>query len=506
MFARPVSDASASAVSAAPAQPDRPARRLCLQLVISTAWLMVNVDSTVVSVALPSAARALGFTTTDRQWVLTAYSLTFGCLLLVGGRLGDMLGRKRAFQIGVAGFTLASVAGGAATSATMLITARAVQGIFAALATPAGLGLLATTFTSARERVTAFARYSAISVAGRAAGLLLGGILTEYISWRWCLYVNVVFGVAGVTGAALLLPSDRVANQDPGQPKATGGIWDIPGGIASGGGLAAIVFGFAEASLYGWGNPLAYGLIAGGLTLLGIHVMAERLVAHPLTPLRLFDRTRGASYLARTVAALGVGGSSIIITYYFQTVLGYSALTTALAFLPFVGGYVMSSQLVQRQALARYGPKVVITALLLVGAVGAAWLAQIGPHTGYGSIAPSLILFGFGIGGLVGATTRLGLEVAHLRDVGAASAVTSASFQIGQSVGVGLLNTIAVISSAAYLAAHGEARSAQVPSTVHGDVVALLSLAGIFAGAALASALLYPRFCRARNGLIGVGP
>jgi MFS family permease len=497
MITEPGRDSETRGGSATPEQPIHPGRLWCLLLVISTGWLMVSVDSTIVSVALPSAARSLGFTVTDRQWVLTAYSLAFGCLLLIGGRLGDILGHKRAFQIGIAGFTLASVAGGAATSPAMLISARVVQGLFAALATPTGLALLATTFTNPPEQIRAFARYSSISVAGRAAGLLLGGVLTEYISWRWCLYVNVVFGVAGVTGAALLLRPDRTpilaASKDPDQPEQARASWDIPGAVTSVAGLAAILFGFTEASRYGWASPLAYGLIAGGVTLLGIHVLAEQMAAHPLTPLRLFDRTRGASYLTRTAVAIGAGGFTLIMTYYFQTVLRYSALTTGLAFLPFIGGYVITSQLVQRQALARYAPKTIITALLLVGAGGADWLAQMGPHTSYASIAPALILLGAGIGGPVGATTILGVQVAHPQDVGPASAVTSATFQIGQSVGVGLLNAIAVLSSAADKAAHGRSRSALLLSAGHGDTVALHIMAAILAGAALVSALLYPR-------------
>lgn len=493
MFARPASDSLASTISGASGELSRPTRRWWILLVISTAWLMVSLDSTIVSVALPSAARALGSTPATRQWVVTAYALAFGCLLLVGGRLSDMLGRKRAFQIGMVGFVLASVMGGMATSFTMLIAARAVQGIFGALITPAGLGLLTTTFTGARERAKAFARYSAIAVGGRAAGLLLGGVLTEYISWRWCLYVNVLFGVVGIVGTALLLRPERTPSRSGNLSYSRPGMWDIPGSVASVGGLAAIVYGFAEASLHGWGSPLAYGLIGGGVASLGIHVLAERLVAHPLTPLRLFDRTRGGSYLVRTVAGLGIGGSSIILTYYFQTVLGYSALTTGLAFLPFVGGYVMSSQLAQRWALARFGPKVIITALLLVSAAGVAILARIGPHTGFGSIAPGLIMLGFGIGGSIGITTRLGAVVSDHQDIGAASAVTSAALLIGQSVGTGLLNTIAVIASASYLAAHSGAHSARVPSIVHGFAVALLTMAAIFAGTALVSALLYPR-------------
>jgi EmrB/QacA subfamily drug resistance transporter len=462
-----------------------PIRRWWILFVISTAWLMVILDATIVNVALPSAQRSLAFSIADRQWVVTAYSLTFGCLLLISGRVSHIFGRKQTFIVGLIGFVIASVVGGASTSFAMLIGARAVQGAFAALITPAALGILTTTFVEdVKDRETAFAIYSAIAAVGGAVGLLLGGVLTQYLSWRWCMYVNVVFAATALVGAVLLIHDKAV------QSEVT---WDIPGSTLSVAGVAAVIFGFAEASLHGWSDAWSWGLIAGGVVLLGVFILVETRVRHPLAPLRIFNRIRGASYLSRTVNGIGVAGMFLIMTYYFQGVLGYSAVKTGVSFLPFVGGFVISAQLVQKVLLGRLGPKVVVSLSLAVGAAGAGWLAQIGLYTNYRTLVAPLVLLGLGIGGTMVSTTALGVAVSEPRDIPSASALTGATFQLGQSMGAALLNTIAVTVSIHYLAVRGRVADARLPASLHGDVIALTALLGIFVGAALISVVLYPR-------------
>jgi EmrB/QacA subfamily drug resistance transporter len=470
--------------------PGHPLRRWWILAVISTAWLMVVLDGTIVNVALPSAQRDLGFSSSDRQWVVTAYALTFGCLLLIAGRVSDIFGRKRTFLVGLAGFVVASVIGGAAPNFDVLVLARAVQGAFASLITPTALALLTVTFTdNIKQRAQAFAIYSGIAAVGGAVGLLLGGTLTQYLSWRWCMYVNVAFGTVAIIGAVLLI-HDQVQTK-----KVT---WDIPGSILSIGGLGATVYGFAEASQRGWGSPLTYGLVAGGIALLAAFGVVERSVRHPLVPLHiLFHRTMGTSYLARTVAGIGAGGFFLIMTYYFQGALHYSAIKTGLVFLPFVGGFIVSAQLVQRRLLAAYGPRLTVTSLLLIGTAGFAWLTQIGLHTTYTSIAPAFILLGISIGGTIVATTSTGVAVTDPADIGPASAMTGATYQVGQSIGAGLLNSIAVITALHYLHARNSAPSSGPAAAVHGYVIAFTILIAIFAASAAVTAGLYKRYLAA---------
>src|SRR3954471_20766326 len=262
-------------------------RRWLILAVLGVAQLMVILDATIVNIALPSAQEALGFSDGSRQWIVTAYALAFGSLLLLGGRLGDLFGRKRTFITGLLGFALASAAGGAAQSFKMLVAARALQGMFGALLAPSVLSLLTTTFTNPRERGTAFAIYGAIAGAGGALGLLLGGLLTEYLSWRWCLYVNLLFAVPAVF-AALPLLHNQVA--------AVRAKLDIPGTLTASGGLFALVYGLNKAETNGWGAAITLGFLAAAAVLLAAFVMIQRRSAQPLLPLRvLADRNRAGS-------------------------------------------------------------------------------------------------------------------------------------------------------------------------------------------------------------------
>lgn len=294
--------------------------------VVGVAQLMVVLDGTIVNIALPSAQQDLGFSDGQRQWVVTAYALAFGSLLLLGGRIADLFGRKMTFLVGLAGFAGASALGGAAGSFEMLVTARAVQGMFGALLAPAALSLLTTTFTDPKERAKASGVYGAIAGAGGAVGLLLGGLLTEHLDWRWTLYVNLVFAAVAFVGGAILLQRST-------RDKSV--TIDIPGAVLVSGGLFGLVYGFSSAESHGWGAPETWGFLLAGVVLLTAFTWWQTRCSHPLLPLRvLLDRNRGASYLAVLIIGAGMFGVFLFLTYYLQRSLGYTPVQTGLAFLP----------------------------------------------------------------------------------------------------------------------------------------------------------------------------
>src|SRR3954469_2326715 len=302
------------------------ARRWWILALLGVAQLMVVLDATIVNIALPSAQNALHFSDDQRQWVVTGYALAFGSLLLLGGRISDIFGRRRALAIGLAGFAVASAVGGAATSFGVLVAARAVQGAFGALLAPAPLSLLQTTFTDPGERRSAFAIYGGIAGAGGAVGLLLGGILTEYLSWRWCLYVNLLLAVPALIGALRLLHN---------QARETGARIDLPGALTSGAGLFALVYGLTKAQTDGWGAAVTLGFLAAAVVLLSVFAALQRRSDHPLLPPRVVaDRNRGGAYAAVLVVGAGMFGVFLFLTYYLQQTLGFSPIETGLAFLP----------------------------------------------------------------------------------------------------------------------------------------------------------------------------
>ena len=312
-------------------------RRWLILGVIALAQLMVVLDLTVMNVALPSAQRALGFTTVDRQWVVTAYSLAFGSLLLLGGRLADLLGRKVTFLAGLAGFAGVSAIGGASVNFTMLVTARACQGAFAALLVPSALSLLTTTFTGPKDRGRAFAVYGAIAGAGGAVGLLLGGALTEYLSWRWTLYVNLIFAAVAFAGGALLLKR---------QPSPVKPRLDIPGVLLVSGAVFCLVYGFSNAATHSWHAPSTWGFLAAGVALGAGFAVWQGRAAHPLLPPRVvLDRNRGGAYASMLIASAGLFGIFLFLTYYLQQTLSYSPLVTGVAFLPLSAGLIIAANL-----------------------------------------------------------------------------------------------------------------------------------------------------------------
>jgi len=464
---------------------DSPAesQRWLILAVIGIAQLMVVLDLTIMNIALPSAQRALGFSTVDRQWVVTAYSLAFGSLLLLGGRLADLLGRKLTFLIGLVGFAGVSAIGGASVSFTMLVTARACQGAFAALLVPSALSLLTTTFTDPKDRGKAFGIYGAIAIAGGAVGLLLGGLLTEYLSWRWCLYVNLLFAGVAFIGGALLLPK---------QPSPTKPKLDIPGVLLVSSALFCVVYGCSNAATHSWHTPSTYGFLVAGGALLAIFALWQLRATHPLLPPRVvLDRNRGGAYLSMLFAGAGLFGTFLFLTYYMQLTLGYSPLVTGVAFLPISIGSAIFSNLSTIVLMPRFGPKPLVAIGMLIASGGMVWLSQLGAHTGYveGLLGP-LILVAIGMGMVIAPSFNTGTFGVGPQDAGVASATVTVSQQLGASVGTSLLNTIYASAISSYLAANlassaANRRTVAGMALAHGYDVTFRWTAAIFAAGAL---------------------
>jgi EmrB/QacA subfamily drug resistance transporter len=467
-------------------------RRWLILGVIGLAQLMVILDLTVMNIALPSAQRALHFTTADRQWVVTAYTLAFGSLLLLGGRLADLLGRKVTFLTGLAGFAVVSAIGGASVNFAMLITARACQGAFAALLVPSALSLLTTTFTEPRDRSKAFGIYGAIAGAGGAIGLLLGGALTEYLSWRWTLYVNLIFAGVAFTGGLLLLQR---------QPSPVKPRLDIPGALLVSSAVFCLVYGFSNAATHNWHTPSTYGFLAAGVALGVAFAVWQGRAAHPLLPPRVvLDHNRGGAYLSFFIGAAGMFGIFLFLTYYLQQTLGYSPLVAGVSFLPLSVGLIVMANLSTIVLMPRFGPKPLIAFGMLSASAGSVWLAQLSPHTGYatGVLGP-IILTGIGLGMVIAPAINTGTFGVAPQDAGVASATVTVGQMLGGSVGTSLLNTIFASAVASYLTAHlAAARLIGRPALTglalaHGYDTAFWWTADIFAGGAVVGGALLRR-------------
>ncbi|GAA4823176.1 MFS transporter [Actinomycetospora corticicola] len=418
-----------------------PPRRWWILAVIGVAQLMVILDNSIVNIALPSAQADLGFSDAQRQWVVTAYALAFGSLLLLGGRLSDLFGRKAAFVVGLIGFAVASVLGGLAPGFGLLVAARALQGVFGAVLAPAALSLLTTTFPAGRDRARAFGVFSALAGSGAAIGLLLGGTLTEYADWRWCMYVNVVFAVIALVGALLLMPA---------HPSGERPRLDLVGTVLASAGLFGVVFGFATAETDGWGSWPVYAFLTAGVVLLAVFVAVQRVRAAPLLPLRvLLDRYRGGSYLTILVLTTGMFGLSLFLAYVMQTELGLSPVLTGVAFLPMVASIMTASTTVPAIVLPRVGPKPLIFVGLLLGAGALFWFSQLSPGSTYvsGLLGP-LILMGLGMGTAMSTSINTATLGVDPQDAGVASATVNTMQQVGGSVGTALLSSIAGTATA----------------------------------------------------------
>ena len=444
---------------------------------------MVVLDATIVNIALPSAQADLGFSNASRQWVITAYALAFGGLLLLGGRLSDLFGRKWTFIAGLIGFSIASAIGGSAQSFEVLVLARALQGAFGAILAPAALSILTTTFTDPDERGKAFAIFGAISGGGAAIGLLLGGILTEYLSWRWCLYVNLFFALPAALVALWLIKNVAAAAHAE---------LDIPGTILGCGGLLLVVFGFSKAETAGWGAPITLAMLGGATVLLILFYLWLRRAAHPLLPLRIVeDRNRGGSFLTILIAGLGIFGVFLFLTYFMQQNLGFSPIQAGLAFLPMPVCIVTASIVAQTRVLPKTGPRPLIVTGMLFGVAGMSYLAQLDTSSTYAaSVLPGIVILGFGFGMIFATAINTATLGVIPQDAGVASALVNTCQQVGGAAGTALLSTIAATAATGYIA--GKAASPQVAAAaaIHGYTVAFWVSAAIFLLGAICGRIL----------------
>src|SRR3954469_9934861 len=452
---------------------------------IGIAQLMVVLDATIVNIALPRAQADLQFSDASRQWVITAYSLAFGGLLIAGGRLGDLWGRKRVFLTGLIGFALASALGGAAVNTGMLLGARALQGLFGALLAPAALSLVAVTFPDGRERAKAFGIFSAIAGGGGAVGLLLGGVLTEYVDWRWCLYVNVGFAVVAAAGAAF---SVHERNEQRNRDRL-----DVPGAVLGTAGLVALVYGFSRAEEAGWSAGTTIALFVAAVVLLIAFVLVERRTTAPLLPLRVVtDRNRAGAFLGVGLAMIGMFAQFLFLAYWFQLVVGYSPLTSGFAFLPHIAGLIIGTTQIATRLSGRVPVRRLMVPGLLVAALGMLLLTQLTADSSYWSywalVLPATVLLGIGMGAAFMPAMTLATQGIRPQDAGVASAMVNTSQQVGGSVGTALLNTIAAGATTGWIATHAGADPAQ--AAVHGYVTAFWWATAIMLLAALIVAVL----------------
>jgi EmrB/QacA subfamily drug resistance transporter len=465
----------------APRDPHYERRWLALGVIL-IAQIMILLDATVVNVALPSAQADLGFSNATRQWVVTAYLLAFGSLLPLGGRLADRYGRKTMFIVGLVGFAIASAVGGAAPNIATLIIARAVQGGFAAVLAPAALSMITVIFTDPKELNKAFGIFGAVAGSAAAIGLMLGGFLTEYANWRWCMYVNIAFAIVGIIGGLMLLHNSTELDK----PKLS-----VPSVIVGSAAIFGVVFGSAKAQTDGWGSTVALiPLVAGGLLLFGF-VVLQKVDRHPLIPLRvLADRNRGAAYLTLLLGQAGVFALFLFLTYYFQRVLGYSPVKTGVAFLPMMGAVVVVATLTQNVLVQHLTMRVIAAAGLITSGAGAALLTQADAGSPYAAwVLPGLILVGTGIGSAIVSAVAAGQQGVDPRDAGTAGALNNVSQQLGAALGVAIISTFVATATNHYLTDHGS--TAVVSATVHGFTVGYWWAAGAFgAGAVICGALI----------------
>lgn len=428
--------------------------------VIAIAQLMIILDASIVNLALPSAKAALGISDADQQWIVTGYALAFGGLLLLGGRIADYIGRKRAFIIGLLGFATASALGGIAATQGLLFAARGLQGAFAALLAPAALSLITVTFHEPKERARAFGVYGAIAGGGAAIGLLLGGVLTEYLSWRWCFLVNVPIAIIA---ALLAVPFVR-------ESRAEGAArYDVAGAVTVTVGLVALVYGFTKAAPHSftesahWTDPSTLAWFALAIVMLVSFFVIENRVSDPLVPMRvLVERNRGASYLVSLIVGIGLFAMFLFLGLYLQVVKGYSPIQAGIAFLPFSLGIIVGAGIAS-QLLPRVGPKPLMVPGLLMGAAGLMWLSQLEPDSSYVThVLPAMLVMSLGMAFNFIPVSTTALHGIGKEDAGVGSALLNTSGQVGGAVGTALLNTVAVAATTAFIAANGAAGAASM--------------------------------------------
>jgi EmrB/QacA subfamily drug resistance transporter len=469
-----------------------PRRRWWALGILTLSQLMVVLDVTIVNIALPSAQTELGFADEGRHWLVTGYALAFGSLLLIGGRLSDYFGRRRMLVIGLIGFALASALGGFADGLSALLSARVLQGAFGALLAPAALSLVSTTFEDRGSRLRAFAVFGAVSSAGGAVGLLLGGLLTEYLSWRWCMWVNLPIAAIALAGM-WLIRKQPVHERTP---------LDLPGAATSVLGMVALVFGLAMAEHNGWSSIATLGPLVGGVVLIAVFVLIERRAAHPLLPLRvILDRDRGAANLVGLLVNGGLFAVFLFSTYYLTEGLGYSPLQTGLSFIPVVAGIIVTSTLAGSPVAARFGPRSVITAGSVIAALGLLWQTTAGLDSAFvPDLLPGLTLYGLGLGLVFGRLQEAATARAERRDVGVASAMINASQEVGGAAGTALVSSLAAAAAAAFVATTPQSATLSASATVESYQAALWAAFALYVIAAAVSVLLF------RRGVVEIDP
>jgi EmrB/QacA subfamily drug resistance transporter len=478
--------AAGAPADAVGAHPDpHHARRWWILAVIGLAQLMIVLDVTIVNIALPDAQTSLNFSNGDRQWIVTAYSLAFGSLLLLFGRVSDLVGRRVMFLVGLVAFAAASALGGAAPNFDVLVTARALQGMAGAMLAPAALSLLSTTFTEAKERATAFAVFGGIAGSGAAIGMLLGGVLTEYLNWRWTLFVNVAISVLAIAGAATLIPRQAKTADRP--------RLDIPGTVIVSAGLFGIVYGFANKESHAWSAPSTWAFLAAGIVLIAVFAWWQTRASHPLLPLRvLLDRTRGGSYLAIFITGIGMFGVFLFLNYYLQEILRYSPVMTGVAFLPMVFVLMITATICTTQLYPRIGAKILVFAGMIIAAGGMAWLTNISLTSTYAAnILGPLLLVGLGMGAIFAPAMNAGTSGVEAHDAGVASATVNTTQQIGGSIGTALLNSLAASALSSYLVGKNSHNPIVLANaSIHSYVVAFWWATGIFVAGAFICGLV----------------
>lgn len=462
-------------------------RRWLILGIISVAQLMIILSQTIVNIALPSAQQDLGFADANRHWFVTAYALPFGSLLLLGGRMSDLFGRKSAFMIGLAGYATASAVGGAAPSFAVLVSARAAQGVFGALLAPAALALLTTTFPAGRERGKAFGVFGSTASTGAAVGLLLGGALTDYLNWRWCMYINLGFAAVAFVGAAVLLVHQR---------SQTRPHIDVPGTLTSSAGLFCIVFGFSNAQNHSWGSPQVWGSLVAGAVLLTVFAVLQNRVARPLLPLRvILDRNRSGSLLALLLSGVGMFAIYLFLAFYLQRTLGFSPVVTGLAFLPMVAAILVATICATNVLLPWFGARPVIATGMATTSSALFWLSYLQVDSTYAAdVLPPLVVAGVGFGLVIAPAWQTGTLGVLPSDAGVASATVNTMQQLGAALGTSLLSTVAGKAASDYLSDRPSTPIALAESAVHSYTTAFIWASAIYlAGAVICGTVLRPR-------------
>ncbi len=495
------------------------ARRWAILAFLGLAQLMVVLDATVVNIAMPTIQHALNFSNADRQWIITAYSLAFGSLLFLGGRLSDVLGRKATLIVGLIGFAVASAIGGASTSFTMLIIARAIQGAFGAVLAPAALAMLSTIFTDAKERATAFSVYGAIASSGAALGLLLGGFLTQYASWRWTLFVNLIFAAVTLTGTLVLLVHSRSEHH---------GSLDLTSTLLVSAGLFGIVYGLSDAAnrtVNAFANHTAVPTLAAaftsattllpllaGVALVGVFVARQRRMAHPMLPLSVVtDRTRGGAFLSIFLSAIGMFAVFLFLTYYLQETLGFSPVAAGVAFLPMPAVIAVVAIVTSTRLLPKVGPRPLMSLGMVISAAGMFYFTHLSTQGHYVShVLPGLVITALGMGLIFAPAMNVATYRVNPNDAGVASATVNVAQQIGGSIGTALLNTVAVSTTATAIATAGRAATPALAAhaLVHGYTtafwwaMAIFLLGGVVAITVLPKGRLAPQASSAEPALV----